>query len=180
MLIPKHTQREFSLIELMIAITIMGIALAFAIPGFRAFIQNSRIRNAAESIQNGLQVARTEAVRRNAQVQFVWGGGSSWTVGCVAATANCPATIQSRATGEGSSASIIVTPTPAAGTTVVFNNFGAVVAAGATPTQFDVDVDAAVLPAADSRELRVTIGTGGNARMCDPGLDSAGTDPRRC
>ena len=163
----------------MIAIAILGIVLAMAVPSYRAFIQNSRIRAAAESIQNGLQVARAEAVKRNAQVQFLWGAGSSWTVGCVAVTANCPATIQSRATGEGSSASIIVTSVPAASTTVVFNNFGAVSSPVATtPTQFDVDVDAAVLPAADSRELRITIGVGGNARMCDPNVSLP--DPRAC
>ncbi len=163
----------------MIAVVLMGIVTALAFPSYRAFIQNSRIRTVAESIQNGLQVARSEAVRRNAPVQFVWGAGSSWTVGCVTVTANCPATIQSRATGEGSSASIIVASTPAASTTVVFNNFGAVSSPVATtPTRFDVDVDTAVLPAADSRQLRVTIGAGGNTRMCDPNV--AAPDPRTC
>lgn len=179
-MVPNSREQGFTLIELMIAITIMGIVMALAIPSYRTFIQNSRIRNAAESIQNGLQVARSEAVRRNARVQFVWGAGSGWTVGCVTATASCPATIQSRATGEGSSDSIIVTSVPPGSTTVTFNNFGAVVASATTPTQFDIDVDAAVLPAADSRQLRVTIGTGGNSRMCDPEPTLSSSDPRKC
>jgi type IV fimbrial biogenesis protein FimT len=177
LLTAKHTQQGFTLVELLIAVAILGILVAMAIPSYREFIENSRIRNVAESLQNGLQAARAEAVKRNAQVQFVWGAGSSWTVGCVTVTANCPATLQSRTTGEGSSATVTLTSIPAGGTTVIFNNFGAVVASATTPTQFDVDTTG--LDAADSRELRVTIGTGGNSRMCDPNLVLA-DDPRGC
>ena len=56
--------------ELLIGIAIIGILLALAAPNFAVWIQNSKIRTAAESIQNGLQLARAEAVRRNAQVRF--------------------------------------------------------------------------------------------------------------
>lgn len=168
----------------MIALVMMGIVLALALPSYKAFIQNTRIRTAAESIQNGLQLARAEAVRRNANVQFVLGAASSWIVGCVTVIVpTCPASIQSRVTVEGSSTSIIVTPKPAAGTTIVFNNFGALCTTAPCPvpaTQLEVDVDPAVLSAAESRNLRITIGVGGNARMCDPNLDPAGTDPRKC
>lgn len=181
MLIPRHAQRGFTLIELMIAIAILGILLAVALPNYRTFIQNSRLRNAAEAIQNGLQVARSEAVKHNAQVRFSLGAGSSWAVGCVAPTADCPASIQQRSTDEGSSTAVIVTPTPPAGTEIVFNSFGAVVATPATFTRLDVDINTAVLSAADSRELRITIGTGGNVRMCDPNLTiSNPSDPRAC
>lgn len=188
MLNNKSVQAGFSLIELLVAIAIMGILLAMAIPSYRAWIQNTRIRNAAESIQNGLQVARAEAVHRNANVQFVLGAGSSWTVGCVTVVPapvppattplECPATIQSRSTGEGSSASVIVTPTPAAGTSIIFNNLGAVVATATTFTQLDLDIDPAVLSAAESHKLRITIGLGGNIRMCDP--KRSAPDPRAC
>ncbi len=178
MLIPKHTQQGFTLIELMIAITILGIVLALALPSYQAFIQNTRLRNAAESIQNGLQIARAEAVKHNAQVRFSLGAGSSWTVGCVVWTADCPALIQQRTTSEGSSASIIVTPTPTAGVEVIFNSFGAVAATAATFTQLGIDVDTAVLSATDSRDLRITIGLGGNSRMCDPNLPTS--DARAC
>jgi type IV fimbrial biogenesis protein FimT len=165
----------------MIALVMMGIVLALAMPSYKAFIQNTRIRTAAESILNGLQVARAEAVRHNANVQFILGAASSWTVGCVTATATCPALIQSRVTAEGSSTSIIVTPTPAASTTIVFNNFGALCTLAPCPvpaTQLDVTVNPAVLSAAESRPLRMTIGLGGTARMCDPQLPV--TDPRAC
>lgn len=180
MLIHRMPQKGFSLIELMIAIVIMSLALAMAMPSYRAWIHNSRIRNAAESIQNGLQVARSEAVRRNASVQFVLGAGTDWTVGCVTVNEpNCPALIQSRPTGDGSSDSVVVVPSDAG--TIVFNSFGTmsspVPALGAF-TQIDVDIDPGVLPAADSRELRITVDVGGSVRMCDPNL--AVGDPRAC
>lgn len=178
---PENREHGFTLIELMIGIAIMAIVLALAMPGYKAWIQNTRIRNTAESIQNGLQVARSEAVRRNAAVRFVLGAGSDWTVGCVAASANCPALIQSHPTGEGSSAAIIVTPSDSA--TIVFNNFGAMTSPTpgvGTFTLIDIDVDPAVLPAAESRELRVTVDVGGNTRMCDPNPALAASDPRKC
>jgi type IV fimbrial biogenesis protein FimT len=64
-------QRGLTLIELLIVITIVGILFAMAMPSFRTWIQSTQVRTAAESIQNGLQLARAEAVRRNVPVEFV-------------------------------------------------------------------------------------------------------------
>jgi len=41
-----------------------------------------------------------------------------------------------------------------------------------------VDFDSSVLAAAESQELRVTIGFGGNVRMCDP--NASAPSPRAC
>jgi type IV fimbrial biogenesis protein FimT len=136
-------QRGVSLVELMVGVTIVAILLAFGLPSFSTWIQNSQIRTAAESVQNGLQLARAEAVRRNADVQFAL-AGTSWTVGCVNPIANpqssqppiCPASIQTWSGTEGST-NAAVTPTevlpsgsPAASPvfagTVVFNGLGRV------------------------------------------------------
>jgi type IV fimbrial biogenesis protein FimT len=62
--------RGMSLIELMIAVAIFAIALAFGVPSFGEWIQNTQIRSTAESLQNGIQFARAEAVRRNNPTQF--------------------------------------------------------------------------------------------------------------
>lgn len=66
----KPDVRGFSLIELVVAVAILGILLALGLPGFTTWTGNMKIRTAAESIQNGLQLARGEAVRRNAQIRF--------------------------------------------------------------------------------------------------------------
>jgi len=171
-------QLGFTIVELMISIALLGIVLTLALPGYRAFVQNNYIRTAAESIQSGLQLARAEAVGRNTQIQFELGDNSAWTIGCATPSANCPAEIQSRSAGDGSSSSVVVATTPADATKVIFNNLGATVPAADSLTQVDIDIDPTVLPAEDSRELRVTIGIGGNTRMCDPSLDV--TDARAC
>ena len=158
----------FSLIELMIAVTIIGFLLAVALPSYRAWIVNTKIRTAAESIQTGIQKARAEAVTRNARVLFTLGANSGWTVGCVTATGTCPALIEQRQATEGSSNIVTITATPAGATTVVFGNLGTRVANAADFTQLDLDVSTSILSAAESRELRVTVGASGNVRMCDP------------
>jgi len=63
-------QRGFTLVELMIGIAIVGLSLVMAAPSFSSWIQSTQIRTAAEAVQNGLQLARGEAVRRNTQISF--------------------------------------------------------------------------------------------------------------
>ncbi|WP_213957179.1 MULTISPECIES: GspH/FimT family pseudopilin [unclassified Variovorax] len=62
--------RGMTLIELMVSITIFAIALTLSIPSFGEWLQNSQLRSTAESMQNGIQFARAEAVRRNNPTQF--------------------------------------------------------------------------------------------------------------
>jgi type IV fimbrial biogenesis protein FimT len=67
---PATPARGMTLLELMVAMTVFAIALTFAIPSFAEWLQNSQIRSTAESMQNGIQFARAEAVRRNSPTQF--------------------------------------------------------------------------------------------------------------
>ena len=62
--------RGFSLIELMITLAVLGMLLAIGLPNMGTWLQNTQIRNAAESINSGLQFARAEAVKRNTTVRF--------------------------------------------------------------------------------------------------------------
>lgn len=164
----------FTLIELMVGIAIVGILIMIALPNFTIWIQNTQIRAGAEGILSGLQLARTEAVRRNVSVQLVLGNQTGWTVS-LPSTAE---TIQSRTELEGSK-NATATVTPGGANTVTFNGLGRVVGnADASPSITQIDVDTAALAAADSRELRIVVGGGGNIRLCDPQV--AAGDPRAC
>jgi type IV fimbrial biogenesis protein FimT len=63
-------QRGFNLIELLVVIAIAGIAMAIALPNLQEAIVSSRTRAVAESIQSGLMLARSEAIKRNALMRF--------------------------------------------------------------------------------------------------------------
>jgi type IV fimbrial biogenesis protein FimT len=177
-------QYGMTLIEMLIGIAILGILIAVGLPGYGTWIQNTQIRTAAESVLNGMQLARNEAVRRNANVQLVLGTQSSWTI-CVLPLP-CPPVlpalpIQTRDYGAGSK-NVTVVAVPANATTITFNSLGRVVAnadASASITQLDFDVPTAMLAATLSRNLRILVAAGGNVRMCDPTVTDA-TDPRFC
>ena len=169
----------FSLIELIIVIVLLSLMLALAMPAYAAWVQNTRIRSAAESFVSGLQLARNEAVRRNSNVQFVIGVGSAWTVQCQVVTPGCEnvAPIQSRVAKEGSSSSVTVVASD--GLTIRFDGFGRMISpVPAIGTVATFNIDNTQLSAADSRDLRVTVGSAGTIRMCDPNVIAP--DVRRC
>jgi len=172
----KSRQLGFTLIELLVAVTIVAILTSIAFPSFQTWLINSQIRNAAESVSNGLQRARAEAVSHNTNIAFTLTTppNSSWSVSYVVTPVSAVTVIDSRSSNEGSKA-VTVTAlaadlvTPA--TTVTFNSFGSVVTTGAPPLA-RVDFSAP----GGTRNLRVVIlSPGSNVRMCDPNAPSAST-----
>lgn len=136
-----------SLVEILVAVAILAILLAAAAPEFSSWVQNTKIRNAAEAMQNGLNLAKSEAVHRNAMTQFVSCGGSSWDVIAASATAStnvCAAAaatagwarVQSRSAQNGSDNALVDT----AQATIGFNGMGRqasttdIASAAATPS----------------------------------------------
>ena len=192
-------QRGVTLLELMLALVLLALLLAMGVPAFTEWIRNTQNRTAAESVLNGLQLARNEAVRRNTVVRFRLtdsNGTVAWTVGCAVSTTTCPAVIQSRPAAEGSvmarvgvSATAIPLPTPAghfstaitAGSGlaagVSFNGLGRVpnTNVGTDFTRADITN----VNTASARRYVVVIGAGGQIRMCDPSLAFA-TNPQGC
>lgn len=171
-------ERGFTLVELMIAIVVLGVLMGLGMPSFLAMMRNAEIKNAAESLVNGIQRARSEAVARNANVQFVMSAGNSWTVDYVTKPVSTDPVLDQRAGKEGAS-NVTTTALASDGTTaatrITFNNVGQVVANGdGSPALSRID-----LSATGGTSLRVTVGAGGNARSCDPSLAS-GSSLRAC
>lgn len=80
----RGARSGFTLIELMVVITVMTILTIVAAPSLRDFIVGQRAKTAAFSLVSSATLARSEAVKRNADVQLLpvaasdWAGG--WTV----------------------------------------------------------------------------------------------------
>jgi type IV fimbrial biogenesis protein FimT len=181
------SNQGFTLIEMIIALAIVAILVAIAVPNFRTFLLNVQIRTATEALNNGLQLARGEAVRRNTNVKFILGNDSGWSVGCETpvpdndgdGTEDCPTVIQSRLSEEGSTLAKIAV-TPAGSTIATFNGLGRLTNNddGSFPiSRLDVDMPIATLAASQSKDLSILI-KGGSVYMCNPNIASA--DPKAC
>jgi type IV fimbrial biogenesis protein FimT len=58
----------FTLIELMITVSIAGILLAIAVPSFTSTIKSNRLTANANQLVTALNLARSEAIKRGKQV----------------------------------------------------------------------------------------------------------------
>lgn len=191
---PKRS-RGTTLVELMIGLTILGILIAIAMPNFTTWLQSSQIRTAAEALQNGISLARSEAVNRNSTVRFQFTStldnsctlatsGTNWVVSlddpetlCATATSDTatPRIIQKRSGGEGT-ANAEVTSTQSA---IVFNGLGRPVPAVTTTINItNTKGGTCAASGGNMRCLNVVISPTGNVRMCDPKF--ASTDPQGC
>ena len=171
-------QRGVSLIEMMTAIAVFTILAVMAFPMYSTWIASQQVRTATESLVEGLRVAQSEALKRNADVRFVVDTAKGWEV----QLASDDSVLKSGLFAEGSS-KVALTVSPVGTTTVLFDGLG-------RPLDKDrerftelvsIDVDTST-SFEDVRKMRVVIdtaaATGVGIRTCDPKLGSG--DPRAC
>jgi len=195
MLMRRHSRSQgFTIVELLVTVTVLGIVLMLGLPNLSAWLQNTQIRNSAEATVSGLQLARTEALRRNRQVRFnlvdtldascnLVATGASWVVSMADPTGKCnvdpsdttdPFVVQKRS-GQDGSQNVIVN---ASASSVFFNGLGS----ASAPIQFAVTNPAGGTCqqfGGTMRCLQVNVSASGSVRMCDPAVTDA-TDPRKC
>lgn len=63
-----HRQLGLTLIELMVAITVMGVLMAIGIPSFQSSIASSRVTTTNNDFASSMALARSEAIRRGTRI----------------------------------------------------------------------------------------------------------------
>jgi type IV fimbrial biogenesis protein FimT len=194
--------RGFSLVELLVGMAIFGVLMALALPSYSGWIRNAKIRTTAESVQNGLQLAKAEAVRRNTVARFqlidlvdnscdLNSAGPHWVVSLDSVVGKCgsaasdttdPRIVQLRGSAEGSDNNTVLAAALAGGgaaqSALVFNGMGRLTPTPSGSINIDVSNPTAGACLADNgkvRCLRVVVTVGGQIRMCDPALPSGDT-----
>jgi len=161
-----------TLIELMIGLAIVALMLTMGLPSISTWMANAQLRSATESIQSGLQLARGEAVRRNALVGFTMAGpDSSWAVDVT----GTGVPVQSRSAAEGTPSAQIATTDAL----IIFNGLGRANLAAPATIQVTNPTGGVCKPGGDMNCLNVTVAVGGQVKMCDP-IIVAVSDTRRC
>ena len=69
----------FTIIELMITVAVVGVLAAVALPSFNYTIKNNRVKTTASDLHTSLLLARSEAIKRNADVTVTI-NSSGWVV----------------------------------------------------------------------------------------------------
>lgn len=191
----------FTLIELMVTLTLFALLLMLAVPSFTEWVRNNQIRATAESLQNGLRAAKGRATNLNRQVVFVTtnaspgpdalgaADGLNWYVQYVPRTAGGVLGAGENSTSStdfylegGNFASgangITVTNGPAS---ICFNSVGRMVA-NATPST-SANVPACVVAGDVAFEIFRTGGVAGKDRKLNVTVSTAGQvricDPAR-
>ncbi|GEM_PF-1434280 len=191
------TDAGFSLIELMVTVSIMAILAAVAAPNLLQWVARNQVRTAAESLKNDLSKA-SKAADRGTPVEFTLTNTvtTAANVGAVVPAANGtnwvvrylpplgPMQLVSAHNGNDGSAGVTVTganfqlefvPT-VIGDKVYANGLGAARVNLAAPGAI-YQLSATGTP---TIRLCVYVDPGGAATVCDPTLNGVVGDPRQC
>lgn len=125
---PPRLNKGFTLIELVVALSVFSVLLMFAIPSFRTMLQNSRMNSSSDALVNALNYARSTALDNALNVKVCPIGplnsttcGTNWSAGWIVTTvpsAGAETLIQSK-----QNSTVDTTITSNIGS-IIFNNHG--------------------------------------------------------
>ncbi|MDQ2703148.1 MAG: GspH/FimT family pseudopilin [Pseudomonadota bacterium] len=84
----RKAPKGFTLIELLVTLAVAAIVVTMAVPSFQSMINGNRLTSAANEMIGSLQLARSEAMRRNARAGVCMSTGTNTGVDAACAVAN--------------------------------------------------------------------------------------------
>jgi len=188
---------------MLVTMVVMGLLVALSMPAMSAWIRNSRLRAASDSLQDGIRLAQAEALRRSHQVVFsltddkpttttytAKSNGKNWAAKTVqrVSTTEPIEFIEAGVLSELDSSITVTGPK-----SICFNSIGRLVANDApgtnagqcilptnTPPMQAYDITYSDAVAGRDRPLRVTVALGGQVRLCDPAKTLSSDHPDGC
>ena len=142
----RPVQSGLTLPETMISLAVLVTTLAVTLPSAASWLRDLQVRTAAESLKSGIELARLEAVRRNARISLRIPGddGRLWAFGCD--VPECPKVLQSAPAGEASRASLAPQSDPPSSpppNRILFDGLGQVGADAAASSVDSITITAA-------------------------------------
>lgn len=90
----------FSLIEMLIAIAVVAIILTIGMPSFKAMFDGNKLKGGSDALYFMLNLAKTESIKRNANIYLAVQSGENWCVGITENQAsNCDCNIKGMTNG---------------------------------------------------------------------------------
>ena len=202
----RQRSAGFTLIELIITVSIAALLIAAAIPAIGNWMNNAKVRSTAESLQNSVRLAQAEAISRGQQTVLVltssapaWNStpvanGKNWAVhaqplaNSVEAAATASATTHPYIDGStyATRHSIAITG-PAL---LCFNSSGRMVSATSVAVPNAGTATCTSAPAtyeikhgttaSVDRTYKVIVSLGGKVRMCDANKTLSSSNPDGC
>jgi len=206
----RATVRGFSLIELMVVFTLIGVLLSLGVPAITSWTGDARLRSVAESFTNGLRLAQATAIARNHVTVFAVtsatpaynavpaANGTNWMVLVDPLSSNetMDSTYLIQSSTEARQHNVSVNPIPTSVVMVCFNSFGQQTS-NLTTTQTSLPASSCATPGGSSgldttptlfklsrtgsvRTYAVLVYPGGRVRMCDVTKTLSTANPDGC
>jgi type IV fimbrial biogenesis protein FimT len=77
----RYYRGGYTLVDLMIALALLAIILALAVPGFAELIERQKISATTADLLAAIRLTRAEAIRRGQRVDLVPADGADWRSG---------------------------------------------------------------------------------------------------